>query len=101
MEIKEDSDAELPENLAPYALIHELLTEPGYRFRLWRRSEICAEPRLTNAGLILRYRCVEVPAVEQERIVLGHSHQQVADSSLQLRRSRNALRVTAGVFFDA
>jgi len=43
IEIKEDSDAELSENQARYALIHELLIEHGYSFRLWKRSEICAE----------------------------------------------------------
>jgi hypothetical protein len=68
VEIKEDAEADLPENQARFALIRELLTEHGYHFRLWRKSEICAEPRLTNAGLILRYRSVEVPAVEREKI---------------------------------
>jgi len=68
VEIKEDTEADLPENQARFALIQELLTEHGYHFRLWKKSEICAEPRLTNAGLILRYRTVEVPAVEREQI---------------------------------
>lgn len=68
VEIKEDAEAELPENQARFALIRELLTEHGYHFRLWKKSDICAEPRLTNAGLILRYRSVEVPAVEREKI---------------------------------
>jgi len=68
VEIKEDSDADSPENQARFALICELLAEHGYRFRLWKRSEICAEPRLTNVSLILRYRCVEVPTAVHERI---------------------------------
>ena len=68
VEIKEDAEANLPENQARFALIHELLKEHGYRFRLWKKSEICAEPRLTNAGLILRYRSVEVSVVERENI---------------------------------
>ena len=68
VEIKEDAEADLPENQARFALIRELLTEHGYHFRLWKKSEICAEPRRTNAGLILRYRSVEVPAVERETI---------------------------------
>lgn len=68
VEIKEDAEAELTENQARFALIRELLTEHGYHFRLWKKSEICAEPRLTNAGLLLRYRLVEVPAVEREKI---------------------------------
>ena len=67
-EIKDDREAELPENQRRFALIGELLAEHGYGFRLWRRSEICAEPRLTNSNLILRYRCRAVPAAECERI---------------------------------
>jgi TnsA endonuclease N terminal len=68
VEIKEDAEANLPENQARFALIHELLKEHGYHFRLWKKSEICAEPRLTNTGLILRYRSVEVSVVERENI---------------------------------
>lgn len=68
VEIKEDSEADKPENRARFALIRDLLAEHGYSFRLWTRSEICAEPRLANAGLVLRYRCVEVPAAEREKI---------------------------------
>jgi hypothetical protein len=68
VEIKEDAEADLPENQARFALIRDLLAEHGYQFRLWKKSEICAEPRLTNVGLILRYRSVEVPAAEHERI---------------------------------
>ncbi len=68
VEIKTDTEAGLPENQAHFELIRELLAEHGYRFRVWKRSEICSEPRLTNAGLVLRYRGVEVPAVEHERI---------------------------------
>lgn len=68
VEIKEDSDADLPENQARFALHHELLAEHGFVFRIWKKSEICAEPRLTNVRLILRYRCMDVPVAEQERI---------------------------------
>ena len=68
VEIKEDSDADLPENRVRFELIRGLLAEHGYEFRLWKRSEICAEPRLTNVDLILRYRCVEVSVAERERI---------------------------------
>ena len=46
----------------------KLLAEHGYHFRLWKKSEICAEPRLTNANLVLRYRCVAVPPSEHERL---------------------------------
>jgi hypothetical protein len=68
VEIKEDTEADSPENQARFALIRDLLTEHGYHFRLWKKSEICAEPRLTNVKLVLRYRSVEVSAVERERI---------------------------------
>jgi hypothetical protein len=68
IEIKEDSEADLPENRVRFDLIRGLLAEHGYEFRLWKRSEICAESRLTNVGLILRYRCVEVSAAQRERI---------------------------------
>ena len=68
VEIKDDREAELPENQRCFALIGELLAEHGYSFRVWRRSEICAEPRLTNSNLILRYRCIADSATERERI---------------------------------
>jgi hypothetical protein len=68
VEIKEDSEAEKPENRAHFALIAELLAEHGYAFRLRKRSEICAEPRLENVDVVLRYRCVNVPAPERERV---------------------------------
>jgi len=68
VEIKPDAEADLPENRARFELIRELLAEHGYHFRVWKSSEICSEPRLTNAGLVLRYRCVEIPAPKRERI---------------------------------
>lgn len=68
VEITEDSDADLPENQSQFTLLRELLAERGYTFRVWRKSEICAEPRLTNVGLILRYRRVDVPTAKRERI---------------------------------
>jgi len=68
VEIKDDREAELPENQRRFALIRELLAEHGYSFRVWMRSEICAEPRLTNSNLILRYRCIADSATERERI---------------------------------
>jgi hypothetical protein len=64
VEIKEDSEADAPENQARFALIRELLHEHGLSFLVWRKSE----PRLANATLILRYRSVQVPASEHERI---------------------------------
>ena len=68
VEIKVDAEADLPENQARFALIRKLLTNHGYYFRLWKKSEICAEPRLGNVSLVLRYRSVEISEVEQERI---------------------------------
>ena len=68
VEVKEDSKAELPENQARFRFISELLAEHRYHFRLWKKSEICAEPRLTNAKLILRYRCVAILPAEHERV---------------------------------
>ena len=62
------SEADMPENRARFALVRELLAEHRISFRVWTRSEICAEPRLANVGLVLRYRCVTVPASERERI---------------------------------
>ena len=56
VEIKEDAEVDWPENRKRFALLRELLAERGYEFRVWQRSEICAEPRLTNASLVLRYR---------------------------------------------
>jgi hypothetical protein len=74
VEIKEDAEADLPENQRRFALLRELLAEYGYQFRVWKRSEICAEPRLTNAGLLLRYRCVAVSPIEREKVRRAFSH---------------------------
>ncbi len=68
VEIKEDSDAESPKNQARFPVIRELLAEHGFYFRVWKKSEICVEPRLANAALILRYRSVEVQAAHYEGI---------------------------------
>jgi hypothetical protein len=68
VEIKDDQEAALPENRARFALISELLAQRGYHFRVWTRSEICAEPRLTNANLILRYRGVAISNPDRERV---------------------------------
>jgi len=68
VEIKEDSEAAKPENRARFSLVRDLLAEHGYSFRVWSHSEICAQPRLSNVGLVLRYRCVHVSATECEKI---------------------------------
>ena len=90
VEIKEDADADSPVNQKWFALIRELLAEHDYHFRVWRKSEICAEPRLANAGLLLRYRCAPVPAVEEERIRRAFS----STSELPLRSLPSAAGVT-------
>jgi len=90
IEIKEDSDADLPESQERFDLIRGLLAEHGYQFRLWKRSEICAEPRLTNANLILRYRCVDVSPAEGERIRRTFS----SEGELSLRTFCETLRMT-------
>jgi hypothetical protein len=74
---------------ARFALIRELLTEHGYNFRLWKKSEICAEPRLANVGLVLRYRSVEVRAVKREKIGRAFS------TTLEVRL--RAFRETGGI----
>jgi hypothetical protein len=66
--VKEDKEAQSPKNQARFRLIKESLAENGYHFRLWKKPEICAEPRLANANLVLRYRCVAVPPLEIERL---------------------------------
>jgi hypothetical protein len=68
VEIKEDAEADSPANQSRFALIRELLAEHDYHFRVWRKSEIVAEPRLSNVGLLLRYRCVNVSPMEHESI---------------------------------
>jgi hypothetical protein len=68
VEIKDDADAELPENRERFAAIKEALVEHGYEFRVWRKSEILAEPRMSNAVLALRYRTVYPSSLERERI---------------------------------
>jgi hypothetical protein len=68
VEIKDDAEADLPANQERFALIRELLDEHGYHFRVWRKAEICAEPRFSNVAVILRYRCVQVAPIEREKI---------------------------------
>jgi hypothetical protein len=68
VEIKGDFGANLPVNQRFFSLMRELVFEHGYHFRVWKKSEIRAQPRLSNAGLVLRYRCVDVSAMERERI---------------------------------
>ncbi len=68
VEIKDDQEAGTAENQEHFAVIRDLLAEYGYRFRVWLSSEIYAQPRLTNVGSLLRYRCVDVLPMERENI---------------------------------
>jgi hypothetical protein len=68
VEVKDDVQAALPANQERFALIRELLAEYRFHFRVWLRSEISAEPRLANVGLMLRYRCVTLTPAERESI---------------------------------
>jgi hypothetical protein len=81
VEVKEDKDAESPEAQGKFRVIKERLAEHGYHFRVWKSSDIRAEPRLANANLILRYRCVAVPQGERERV----HHAFVSAPEIELR----------------
>ena len=89
VEIKEDSEADKPENRARFAMVRDLLAEHGYSFRVWTHSEIYAEPRLANVGLVLRYRCVDVPAAEREKIRRVFSSGAEPSSAYSERHPRN------------
>jgi hypothetical protein len=89
VEVKEDKDAESPEAQAKFSVIKERLAEHGYHFRLWKSSEIRAEPRLANANLILRYRCIAVPPGERERVLRAF----VSTSEIALRSLCDVARV--------
>jgi hypothetical protein len=69
VEVKEDKDAETTEARARFSVISEHLAGHGYQFCVWKSSEIRAEPRLANVGLILRYRCVAVSPNERSVIL--------------------------------
>jgi hypothetical protein len=89
VEIKEDKDAQSPEAQAKFSVIKERLAEHGYHFRLWKSSEIRAEPRLANANLILRYRCIAVPPGERERVLRAF----VSTPEIELRSLCEVTRV--------
>jgi len=81
VEVKDDAEADLPANRERFALIRELLAGHGFHFRVWRKSEISAQPRFANVGLMLRYRCADVTPIEQESIRLAFA----SNSKLRLR----------------
>lgn len=91
VEVKEDKDAESPEAQARFSVIKEQLADHGYHFRLWKSSEIRAEPRLANANLILRYRCLAVPPRDKESLLRAF----VSGAEIQLRSLCEATKVPA------
>jgi len=68
IEVKEDQKAEDPTEKARFDLIASLLATHSIRFKLWKKSEICAEPRLSTARSLIRYQKCRVSAFEKERI---------------------------------
>lgn len=89
VEVKDDADAELPEAHAKFRVIEDRLADHGYRFRLWKSSEIRAEPRLANANLILRYRCVVVSLGERQGVLRAFT----ATPAIELRSLCETARV--------
>jgi hypothetical protein len=68
VEIKDDKKAEDPQVRARYDLMADLLATHRINFCLWKKSEICSEPQLSNARSILRYQKCPVSPMQQERI---------------------------------
>ena len=100
VEIKEDKEAESPEHHSRFTLIKELLSEHGYHFRLWRKSEIYAEPRFTNSNLVLRYRCVAVPAAERERLRRAFASKPESDLRTFCETSGTSVQTVLRLVFD-
>ena len=69
VEVKTDRIARRKEEKRRFALIRELLSEHGFEFVLWKRSEIFLEPRFTSACLLLRYRRVIVSEADRNRVL--------------------------------
>ena len=68
VEVKCDDEVSGPDAQEYFGLVKSLLSEHGFEFVLWKKSEISSEPRYTNVGLMLRYRRTRVSEVERERI---------------------------------
>jgi hypothetical protein len=68
VEIKPDDIAKQPEAQEFFELVGRLLKQYGLHFRVWRQSEICKEPRLTNAAFLLNYRRHLPSPLERERL---------------------------------
>jgi hypothetical protein len=70
VEIKDDKKAEAPHEKARYELVGSLLATHRIHFLVWKKSKICAEPRLSTARNVIRYQKCCVTAFERERIRL-------------------------------
>ena len=83
VEIKEDERAELSVEKARFAEIERALASHRMNFLVWKKSVICAEPRLHNAFRIMRYQRCPVPAFDRERLRLQFEERpQIALGSL-------------------
>lgn len=68
VEVKDDKKADDPREKARYQVVADLLATHRIRFHLWKRSEICSEPRLSTARSILRYQNCPVSPMQREQI---------------------------------
>lgn len=70
LEVKPDKEANSLANRQLFDLYEREFEKHGYRYEVWRQSEIEKQPRLRNAALLLRYRRVAVSDVIKERVRL-------------------------------
>lgn len=68
VEVKDDKKADSPKEQIRFAKLKELLLTHNLNFILWKKSSICAEPRLANARIVLRYQTCRLSAFEREHM---------------------------------
>ncbi len=68
VEVKDDKKADSPQEQIRFATLKELLLTHNLNFTLWKKSSICAEPRLANARIVLRYQTCGLSAFEREHM---------------------------------
>lgn len=68
VEIKEDKRADEPSEKARFKEIERALASHRMKFLVWKKTAICAEPRLHNALYIMRYQRCPVPTLDRERL---------------------------------
>jgi hypothetical protein len=100
VEIKEDFEADLPENQSRFELLRPLLAEHGFHFRVWRKSDILAEPRLSTTSVVLRYRMVKVTRSDHEFVRRQFSLQPEISLAALDRLSPTALHVALRLILD-